>query len=110
MSREVERRASAEQVLPKMMDQDDVEAFLHTYEVIATWEDWDQTEWAQLLYQPHHTSSTRGSSGAFRSITSKGLRGYSCSIHLEGHQQGATRNGCELQDRKPGVSPKHTER
>lgn len=45
----LERQASVRQILPKMTDQDDVEAFLYTFEVIATREDWDQTEWAQLL-------------------------------------------------------------
>ncbi len=44
-----EPRATAHQLLTKLTSQDDVEAYLHTLEVVARREGWDQAEWAQLL-------------------------------------------------------------
>lgn len=44
-----EPRATAHQLLTKLTSQDDVEAYLHTFEVVARREGWDQAEWAQLL-------------------------------------------------------------
>lgn len=42
-------RAHAHQLLTKLTDQDDVEACLHTFEVIATRELWEKSAWAQIL-------------------------------------------------------------
>ncbi len=39
----------AHQLLVWLMDQDDVEAYLHTFEVIATREGWVREEWARLI-------------------------------------------------------------
>ncbi|KAI7802247.1 hypothetical protein IRJ41_004894 [Triplophysa rosa] len=35
--------------LPELTDQDDVEAYLHTFEVIAAREAWDKAEWVKIL-------------------------------------------------------------
>ncbi len=39
----------AHQLLVRLMDQDDVEAYLHTFEGIATREGWVREEWARLI-------------------------------------------------------------
>ncbi len=44
-----EPRATTHQLLNKLTSQDDVEAYLHTFEVVTRREEWDQAEWAQLL-------------------------------------------------------------
>ncbi|MGL5294258.1 MAG: hypothetical protein ACRC9V_10915 [Aeromonas sp.] len=44
-----EARSAAHHFLTKLTDQDDVEAYLHTFEVIATREAWDKSEWVKIL-------------------------------------------------------------
>ncbi len=44
-----EPRTTAHQLLTKLTSQDDLEAYLHTFEVVAHGEGCDQAEWAQLL-------------------------------------------------------------
>ncbi len=39
----------AHQLLVRLTDQDDVEAYLHTFEVIATREGWVRDKWARLI-------------------------------------------------------------
>lgn len=39
----------AHQYLTKVCDQDDVEAYLHTFEIIVTREAWERERWAQVL-------------------------------------------------------------
>ncbi len=39
----------AHQLLVRLTDQDDVEAYLHTFEGIATREGWVREEWARLI-------------------------------------------------------------
>ncbi|MGL5295076.1 MAG: hypothetical protein ACRC9V_15200, partial [Aeromonas sp.] len=42
-------RATAHQLLTKLTAQDDIEAYLHTFEVVATREVWNKSEWARIL-------------------------------------------------------------
>ncbi|KAI7789534.1 hypothetical protein IRJ41_013900 [Triplophysa rosa] len=42
-------RSTAHQLMTKLTAQDDIEAYLHTFEVIATREAWDKAEWAKIL-------------------------------------------------------------
>ncbi|KAI7813969.1 hypothetical protein IRJ41_005290 [Triplophysa rosa] len=42
-------RSTAHQLLTKLTAQDDIEAYLHTFEVVATREAWDKAEWARIL-------------------------------------------------------------
>ncbi len=44
-----EPRTTAHQLLTELTSQDDLEAYLHTFEVVARREGCDQAEWAQLL-------------------------------------------------------------
>ncbi len=44
-----EPRTTAHQLLTKLTSQDDLEAYLHMFEVVARREGCDQAEWAQLL-------------------------------------------------------------
>ncbi|MGL5294269.1 MAG: hypothetical protein ACRC9V_10970 [Aeromonas sp.] len=44
-----EARSAAHHLLTKLTDQDDVEAYLHTFEVIANREAWDKSEWVKIL-------------------------------------------------------------
>ncbi len=44
-----EPRATTHQLLTELTSQDDLEAYLHTFEVVARREGCDQAEWAQLL-------------------------------------------------------------
>ncbi len=45
----LEPRATTYQLLTELTSQDDLEAYLHTFEVVARREGCDQAEWAQLL-------------------------------------------------------------
>ncbi len=44
-----ESTAKAYQILVRLTEHDDIEAYLQTFEVIAAWEGWVKEEWARII-------------------------------------------------------------